>query len=1343
MIRSRFSTDRFRGTAKGLETFFLVIPVMFFFAAPVSLYALDTPSSAGPVSQLDAPVFRLPLMRKTPAVDGQFSLEEWEDSSALTGFWSTNANDADTGELRRPVYEHMAPEQIQSWIYGGYDREHLYLAYVVSVYPKNAWLKALGRFPDVYNHPLYGLMRDDHVELEIRPYHELGRGYQMGMFKWFVNPIGNVADQMWSPNEGLGRSWQSGAEVQTVVTPGQWVVEMKIPFTSLKTGDYTGKANDGTDLVKLPPPDGTTYRAWFKNGIGGAGQYVVLFDQHVWNTTKTKLVLDSGTIGVQINEIGPVMEDIINAKVRLKNHSAQSQTVQLGFFVENPAGAIYSSYEDAETKDGMLELVPGEVKEVRLNKKFPGIAQDGNYLWFDVRQAGQPAKALYMCRLTKFHSVDPPHYLSRWREDKLGSLEKMRPPKRDFSFQYQYSPYKGKLSAIVDRGIHGASEEVKRANEARLMVLEATEEGEMVADEAATFHGEFATFHFDLSKLKAGDYKVELLLFDENKRIVGERSLEPFYKGAFPGAFPWEKNQLGRDDVVWEPFTPITVQGNVLNMYKHSIVVSPSGLPEQLTIKPDDRDLPLEARIEKKKVSDSKLVELGRGPQLRAPMRFEAIVNGNKVRSEPKEPAQAVRTWKSEVEFRSTVSVGLIEVSLQPRYDCDGSLTVDLTYGAEQPVEVESLELVMEIAGPVDMCVAGGYGMEPASGWDMTVPDGEGIVWDSAKDMEPFELYYSCFVPWMYFGSGDRGWTWMCDSDKGWVLDRDGSCITLERNEQGEVTVRVKLVNHPATISGKRSTTFALLTHPAKPKESQYRRIAWYHRRPVNYEGSPPHAALPNDGPGGISGSDTAFEHFKKFYPNGAPRLYILKNMINAGIPALQKRAYTGEWLLDSSARVNSPVIDGKGPYGQPWTKGGTAHTQWGSESWEDYHVYHCARQIRVGKVTGWWWDELHVPVMGMCVANDMAYFRDPEKMRAKELPFQSNFGSFQVRNMLKRLAREFKTNNVPNFTALWATSATSMESYVQGSWMTESAAGETKSYEIDHITRFPLSGWRFASSTSKGLTVYHGPRFGLDSDPGDNPRLDRARLGRVLSHDIGASITGNNMEHYANVFNALAEFGVFEEETTEYIPYWRSGEYLRFGEKFGRDSFDLTAEDPFAQVHVSVYRRPYKQVNGKQGYKALFVIVNEGWEPLRGRLHFMKPERIFGGPNNLLMTEIHKHRNYQLPFDLGYLEPAYPYGQYLGLKDAETQGTVVKSLYKEGKEVPDEIYGPVYVRDHDFRLLYGHYDPGFDGSDIGQRNKRSSELFPRKSEPRQDMSKPLWERWKESMPGVKGKEAN
>jgi len=45
-------------------------------------------------------------------------------------------------------------------------------------------------FPDVSHHPQYGLIRDDHVELAIRPYHDNVKGFRR--IAWF--PQGHTGD---------------------------------------------------------------------------------------------------------------------------------------------------------------------------------------------------------------------------------------------------------------------------------------------------------------------------------------------------------------------------------------------------------------------------------------------------------------------------------------------------------------------------------------------------------------------------------------------------------------------------------------------------------------------------------------------------------------------------------------------------------------------------------------------------------------------------------------------------------------------------------------------------------------------------------------------------------------------------------------------------------------------------------------------------------------------------------------------------------------------------------------------------------------------------------------------
>ena len=425
--------------------------------------ALESPTSYGEVATVDTPILRVPFTDKAPTLDGVRSEGEWEDASALSGFWYDYAS---------AKFLFMAPHQTQVVVYAAYDKEHLYIMYSSPVYPANTWFKARGRFPDVVGHPRYGLIWDDHIELELRPYHDNARGFQLGLFKWFINPINTISDQYWSINHGEGRSWNSAAQVGSKVGPKRWVLEIAVPLKQMAHKNYTGKDDEGNPFVKLPPPPGTAYRCWFTRGIGGNNKFFNAFDNHVWNTTKTKLILDPQAPSFQINDLGTIMDDMIDVELTIKNHNVRSKTVRIGFFVENENGLVYSSYDAPELKEGRLELVPGAVQTVRLKKPFPGISRDGNALWFDVRSAGQPAKVLFRTRLIRFHSMEGGEVTQgeqtiSFKERRLDVIAQLRPPKKDFDFLTHLSAYHKRLSAVVDVGIYGGSEEAKRAEEGK------------------------------------------------------------------------------------------------------------------------------------------------------------------------------------------------------------------------------------------------------------------------------------------------------------------------------------------------------------------------------------------------------------------------------------------------------------------------------------------------------------------------------------------------------------------------------------------------------------------------------------------------------------------------------------------------------------------------------------------------------------------------------------------------------------------------------------------------------------------------------------------------------------
>ena len=1299
---------------------------------PAAMAAAETesPTSSGAVAVLDTPIFRIPQTRTPPKIDGILGEKEWEDASALSGFWY---------DWYQSHFYFMAPIQTQLQVYAAFDRENLYFAYSSPVHPKDSWLRALGRFPDVVAHPQYGVLWDDHVELEIRPLEDNVKAFQLGLFKWIANPIGTMTDQLWSLQLGEGFRYQSKAKVASNVTGDRWTIEFAIPLESLRFGPYAGTDDRDQPLVKLPVPDGTAYRVWFARAIGGNREFFNCFDSHMWNTTKTKMVLDSQAPSFQVNELGPIMDDVIDVQLTVKNHSTRSRTVRIGFFVENAEGTIYSSYRDKQMPDGLLELVPGEVRKLRLKKKFPGVTTEGNTLWFDVRSAGRPARPLLLTRLINFHSMEGGRFGAAdgswisFRYRRIDVIARMRPPRKDFDFWYAYSAYKNRLAAVVDKGIYGAGDEAKTAVEAKLTVLEAGPEERQIASHTVPFRGNHACFLFDMpEKLNSGKYRAVLLLFDRNKRIVGEASPEPFYKGTFP----WVQNTKGLNDTVWEPFTPIQVAGDGFETLKHRFSLAPTGLPAQIAIKPDARDLPLEHRKAPGGMPAAALRELGRGPQLRSPLRLEAVVDGRRVQAQVVRPAKLTRQWKSEVQYTSGLKVGPLDVDLDVQYDCDGAMTVKMTYGADKPADVDGLELVAELAGQYDLANSDASAdiMVGTDRRECSLPAGEGVVWDSAELEHP-PLYYTRFIPWMYVGSGDRGFTWIADSDEHWTIDRDGSTMTLARDKAGDVTWTVRFVNHKAKIQGRRTIEFVLLTHPAKPKPKAFRRIAWLQAGDVQAHMAWPTPKFGSDeeikaGWRKASGAprdlpDSARATYAKL---DAPwnRYYHLRGDIPA-IPATIQNALNGDLFgrmgaVPPTRRVKR-IIDNE----EQWvdldvTKGG-AEGEWSGggmcnmgRAWQDLFVWNWERLIRLGRYHGWWWDEMGPVWRSQNLAAGEAYLRDPADVRPNELPWQDTFLTTKQRGMFKRLARAFKDSGVPCRQHLWSNNAaTAFESYAWDSKLVEDCSSDHRSSEIDNVLGFPNSLFKLHAHNYTGMIVRLVPPAshrggpleltGNISNPGDEKRLDRQLMGRALLNDIGFQPTGahgrlQHNEQAVRLINALIDFGYFADDgMTEMIPYWRTRPYVQYGETFEPDGeFELNRRDPYAKVYVTVFRRPIR-AGGKDGYKAMFVVMNEGEAPIRDRLIINDPVRIFGGPNCMTNTEIvtqhYDHSKIEGLVKNSDWRTAKLLGhghEFSALMDLEDRGAV-KVASSKGRQ--GEVYGPLHVLRHDYRVVYGYWMPG------------------------------------------------
>lgn len=264
-------------------------------------------------------------------------------------------------------------------------------------------------------------------------------------------------------------------------------------------------------------------------------------------------------------------------------------------------------------------------------------------------------------------------------------------------------------------------------------------------------------------------------------------------------------------------------------------------------------------------------------------------------------------------------------------------------------------------------------------------------------------------------------------------------------------------------------------------------------------------------------------------------------------------------------------------------------------------------------------------------------------------------------------------------------------------------AGGEALSAKQDLAETYPMALFRYLAGTQTGLVARLQSNSRDLVRPGMNRAPDRVVLGRALLNDIGVDCA--RLAHKtdaARVVKALYDFGYFAADgKTEFLPWWRNGAVIRYGEPFSRgDAFAVTERNPMARVYVSVYRRPVDRRRGTT--KALVVILNESDQPVREQLYVLAPAAVWGGPNRLTGREVlDKDINFRaIPADSDWRKGKLaswsserittPQGGRGVLEDAEDHGVVQEPTAKGGTEV----YGIIFIPAHDFRILYGTGQP-------------------------------------------------
>ena len=255
-------------------------------------------------------------------------------------------------------------------------------------------------------------------------------------------------------------------------------------------------------------------------------------------------------------------------------------------------------------------------------------------------------------------------------------------------------------------------------------------------------------------------------------------------------------------------------------------------------------------------------------------------------------------------------------------------------------------------------------------------------------------------------------------------------------------------------------------------------------------------------------------------------------------------------------------------------------------------------------------------------------------------------------------------------------------------------AGGDALSREQHLAATYPIALHRYLAGTHTGLNARIYTNAMRLIKPGLSPTVDRMALGRALLHDIGLAPAGvAHLAEIAAVVKALEEFGCFiGDGNTEFIPYWRSGPIVRYGEEFaGTDAFSLTEEDPLAHVHLSAWRRPHGEAT-----KALMVVVNESPKPVRERLYVLDRSRLFGGPNQVRASQIVGTWDFSgIPKESDWNKKRMQSSAVPGAPSKASDVTLLDLVDRGFVRIAEtnknlEVYGPLYVPAYGYRILYG-----------------------------------------------------
>lgn len=634
-----------------------------------------------------------------------------------------------------------------------------------------------------------------------------------------------------------------------------------------------------------------------------------------------------------------------------------------------------------------------------------------------------------------------------------------------------------------------------------------------------------------LPEMQEGKYTASVKIESKIENKSGEYLTRQF----IVKHYPWENNKIGLKEVLLPPFTPLKVDGKSISCVLRNYKISGTGFPEQ--IKSMDKEI-LAAPIQCVTVKDGKNLTLGKGS-----VSF----------TEAKDIS---------VKYTSISENELFKLSVVGKMEFDGFLDLKMNFipltkeGAKFDRVYIDIPVKKEFAKLFHAC-----GERSRSNPAGFIPEGKGVVWKSRSIPQ---AHQTNFIPYIWIGDEERGISYAADWEKNWVHCKDRDAVELIRQDNGNVTIRLNLINGPFDLNSEREIEIALMASPVKPMPEGWRGwsdnyisfnlpgkkllqgvYSWaymggaygcmavypafgdftFHEKfnETRKTGKVDEKFLAEwikrvetapgkEVPDRVKrGTENLFRHYRAGLNN------IAKKMYNTPSP-LTVYQYTCSWWDDANMLPEFEV------YGDEWQYKEFIHLV---DSYRDYAIYYFSKLVDTG-IDGIYVDNPFFAVKYTWPTGD-GYVDENGDIKP-------SFGLWRIRNHFKRIATMLYEKGKDPYICAHHTDGNILPVL---SFATNSMGMEWKYGETDFQDRFTADYVRTVDSGRQG-GFYPTALDGLHTnDPVKRKWLTRTMLAVLLPHEIQPTCgIGTDKETLQKIWQIIWDFGKAEADT-KFLPYW------------------------------------------------------------------------------------------------------------------------------------------------------------------------------------------------------------